>query len=98
MQQQLQNLVAREASAAALASSLSDVVGVLAEVDEGAGRIRDIARDLNTLARNDEELQMVDLRSAADSALRMAAPESGRKPASSGSTTKFRPFARARRG
>ena len=75
VQQQLQNLVAREASAAALASSLSDVVGVLAEVDEGAGRIRDIARDLNTLARNDEELQMVDLRSAADSALRMAAPE-----------------------
>ncbi len=37
VQQQLQNLVAREASAAALASSLSDVVGVLAEVATSAG-------------------------------------------------------------
>ncbi len=75
VRQQLEKLALREASAAGLAAALSNVVDVLAEIDEGAGRIRDIARDLNTLARNDEELQLVDLRSAADSALRMAAPE-----------------------
>ena len=75
VQQQVEKLVDREASAGALAAALSDVVGVLAEIDEGAGRIRDITRDLNTLARNDEELRLVDLRAAADSALRMAAPE-----------------------
>ena len=75
VQQQLEKLVAREGSAASLSAALSDVVGVLAEIEEGAGRIRDIARDLNTLARNDEDLRLVDLRGAADSALRMAAPE-----------------------
>jgi PAS domain S-box-containing protein len=75
VQQRLEKLVDREESASTLAAALAEVVVVLAEVDEGAGRIRDIARDLNTLARNDEDLGLVDLRAAADSALRMAAPE-----------------------
>ncbi len=61
--------------AAALASALAEVGATLADVDEGARRIRDIARDLNTFARNDEELHLVDLRAVADSALRMAAAE-----------------------
>ena len=75
VQQQLEKFTEREPFVGALATALSDVVGVLAEIEEGAGRIRDIARDLNTLARNDEELGLVDLPAAADSALRMAAPE-----------------------
>jgi two-component system, NtrC family, sensor kinase len=74
-QRHLEKLAQREPVAGTVASSLSEVVGILAEVDEGAHRIRDIARDLNTFARNDEELRLVDLRAAADSALRMAAPE-----------------------
>lgn len=72
---QLEKIGDREPSTRAIVASLSDVVAILAEVDEGAHRIRDIARDLNTFARNDEELRLVDLRSVADSALRMAAPE-----------------------
>ena len=75
VQRQLEALGEREPRVAALSAVLSDVVGVLAEVDEGAGRIRDIARDLSTFVRNDEELALVDLRAAAEAALRMAAPE-----------------------
>jgi PAS domain S-box-containing protein len=78
-QRQLQELGEREPSALTVAAALSEVVTVLAEVDEGARRIRDIARDLNTFARNDEELRLVDLRVVADSALRMAAPEVRRR-------------------
>ncbi|MDP9002670.1 MAG: response regulator, partial [Myxococcota bacterium] len=74
-QRQLEKLGEREPSTRAIVASLSDVVAILAEVDEGAHRIRDIARDLNTFARDDEELRLVDLRAVADSALRMAAPE-----------------------
>ncbi|MBV9950115.1 MAG: hybrid sensor histidine kinase/response regulator, partial [Myxococcales bacterium] len=59
----------------AAAGELAEIAGVLSEVEEGARRIRDIARDLNTFARDDEELRPVDLRTIADSALRMAGPE-----------------------
>jgi PAS domain S-box-containing protein len=62
-------------AARAVAAQLAEVVTILADVDEGAHRIRDIARDLNTFARNDEELRPVDLRAVADAALRMATPE-----------------------
>lgn len=68
-------LSARLPQAAPLAPALNEVVSILSEVDEGARRIRDIARDLNTFARNDDEIQLVDLRAVADSALRMAAVE-----------------------
>jgi PAS domain S-box-containing protein len=61
--------------AKAVVAQLSEVVTILADVDEGAHRIRDIARDLNTFARSDEELRPVDLRAVADAALRMATPE-----------------------
>jgi two-component system NtrC family sensor kinase len=72
---QLETLSDRDPSIRAAVTTLSEVVGILAEVDEGARRIRDIARDLNTFARDDQQLGLVDLRAAADSALRMAAPE-----------------------
>jgi PAS domain S-box-containing protein len=72
---QLEKVTDRDPSIAVMVTALSEVVTVLSEVDEGARRIRDIARDLNTFARNDEELTLVDLRTIADSALRMAAPE-----------------------
>jgi PAS domain S-box-containing protein len=74
-QHQLEELIDREPSVVAAIAALSEVVGILAEIDEGTRRIRDIARDLSTFARNDEELRLVDLRAVADSALRMAAPE-----------------------
>jgi PAS domain S-box-containing protein len=76
-QRQLEKFAERDPSGgtAAVAVALSEVVSILAEVDEGAHRIRDIARDLNTFARSDEELRLVDLRAVADSALRIAAPE-----------------------
>jgi CheY-like chemotaxis protein len=72
---QLEKLGAREPSVSGLVAALSEVITTLAEVDEGARRIRDIARDLSTFARNDEEHRLVDLRAVADSALRMANPE-----------------------
>jgi PAS domain S-box-containing protein len=63
-------------SMTALVDALSEVVLALGEADDGARRIRDIARDLRTYARaDDDEPQLVDVREAADSALRMAAPE-----------------------
>jgi PAS domain S-box-containing protein len=74
-QVQLETLGEKEPALRAVAVSLAEVVTILADVDEGAHRIRDIARDLNTFARNDEEVRLVDLRAVADSALRMAAPE-----------------------
>jgi PAS domain S-box-containing protein len=74
-QQQLEKLSVREPTTGTVAAALSEVVGILAEVDEGTRRIRDIARDLSTFARNDEELRLIDLRAVADSALRMATPE-----------------------
>ena len=69
----------REPTAAPLAKAMAEVVEILGEVSEGACRIRDIARDLNMFARNDEELSLVDLRAAADAALRMATPEIRRR-------------------
>jgi signal transduction histidine kinase len=74
-QRQLEMVADRNPAIGAVLTALSDVVAVLEEVDEGSRRIRDIARDLNTFARSDEELCLVDLRALADSALRMAAPE-----------------------
>jgi len=73
LQTQLQALTQRAPATGTVAAALSDVAGIL---EEGTRRIRDIARDLNTFARNDDEqLQSVDMRGAADSALRMAAAE-----------------------
>jgi PAS domain S-box-containing protein len=72
---EVEALGGRVPQAGPLAPALNEVVSILSEVDEGARRIRDIARDLNTFARNDDELQLVDLRAVADSALRMAAAE-----------------------
>ena len=69
----------REPATAPLATAMSEVVEILGEVSEGACRIRDIARDLNMFARNDEDLSLVDLRAAADAALRMATPEIRRR-------------------
>jgi PAS domain S-box-containing protein len=74
-QQALEKLPPSDASLVAAVGELTEVVAVLAEVEEGTRRIRDIACDLSTFARNDEELRLVDLRSVADSALRMAAAE-----------------------
>jgi PAS domain S-box-containing protein len=74
-QLQLERLGEAQPALRLVALSLAEVVTILADVDEGAHRIRDIARDLNTFARNDEERRLVDLRQVADSALRMAAPE-----------------------
>jgi PAS domain S-box-containing protein len=75
IKRRLQSLAGQDSSIDAAVTELSEMVSVLSEVDEGTRRIRDIARDLNTFARNDEELRPVDLRAVADSALRMAAPE-----------------------
>ena len=72
---EVEALSGRLPQAVPLAPALNEVVSILSEVDEGTRRIRDIARDLNTFARNDDELQLVDLRAVADSALRMAAAE-----------------------
>ncbi len=72
---QLSKRATQEPSTAAIVDQLSEVTAALAEVDAGTHRIRDIARDLNTFARNDEEVHLIDLRAVADSALRMAAPE-----------------------
>jgi PAS domain S-box-containing protein len=72
---EVEALGGRLPQAVPLAPALNEVVSILSEVDEGTRRIRDIARDLNTFARNDDELQLVDLRAVADSALRMAAAE-----------------------
>ena len=58
-----------------VAASLAEVVTILADVDEGAHRIRDIAGDLDAFSRTDGELVPIDLRAVADSALRMATPE-----------------------
>lgn len=59
-----------------LASATAEVVAVLREAEDGVLRIRDIARDLKTYARgDDEDSSLVDVREAADSALRMAAAE-----------------------
>jgi PAS domain S-box-containing protein len=71
----LEKLTDHDSSTRALVTELSGVVAVLSEVDEGAHRIHDIARDLNTFARGDEELRLVDVRALADSALRMATHE-----------------------
>lgn len=79
VQQQLETSTDRFPSTSPLAKTLSEVVDILGEVDDGARRIRDIARDLNTFARNDEEQGLVDLRAAADTALRMAAHELRRR-------------------
>jgi PAS domain S-box-containing protein len=65
----------QDPSTRALVRELSEVLAVLSEVDDGARRIRNIAKDLNTFARGDEELHLVDVRALADSALRMAASE-----------------------
>jgi signal transduction histidine kinase len=62
VQQQLETSTDRFPSASTLAKTLSEVVDILGEVEDGACRIRDIARDLNTFARNDEEQGLVDLR------------------------------------
>jgi CheY-like chemotaxis protein len=60
----------------AIAAVVADVAGVLGEAEDGARRIRDIARDLKAYARSDDEdNDLVDVREAADSALRMAAAE-----------------------
>jgi len=76
LQTQLRALTQRAPATGTVAAALSDVAGVLEEASEGTRRIRDIARDLNTVARNDDEqVQSVDMRAAADSALRMAAAE-----------------------
>jgi PAS domain S-box-containing protein len=75
MKRRLETLPDQDPATTALIAELLEVVTVLSEVDEGARRIRDIARDLNTFARNDEELSLIDLRGLADSALRMATPE-----------------------
>jgi PAS domain S-box-containing protein len=76
LQQQLQALSQRAPATVPVAAALLDVAAVLEEASEGTRRIRDIARDLNTFARNDDEqLQSVDMRAAADSALRMATAE-----------------------
>jgi two-component system cell cycle sensor histidine kinase/response regulator CckA len=74
-QHHLEDLIDREPSVVGVIAALSEVIAILAEIDEGARRIRDIARDLNTFARDDQDLRLVDLRAVADSALRMAAPE-----------------------
>lgn len=74
-EQQLESVADREPFVSGAVKALSDVVDILSEVDEGARRIRDIARDLSTFARSDEERRLVDLRAVADSALRMAAHE-----------------------
>jgi PAS domain S-box-containing protein len=76
LQQHLQALSQRAPAAGTVAAALLDVAAVLEEASEGTRRIRDIARDLNTFARNDDEqLELVDMRAAAESALRMAAAE-----------------------
>jgi PAS domain S-box-containing protein len=74
-QGRLESIAETAPAARDVAAQLSEVVTILADVDEGAHRIRDIARDLNTFARSDEELRPVDLRAVADAALRMATPE-----------------------
>jgi signal transduction histidine kinase/ActR/RegA family two-component response regulator len=79
VQEQLEEASDGQPSMGALARTLAEVVGILGEIDDGTRRIRDIARDLNTFARNDEEQGLVDLRAAADSALRMAAHELRRR-------------------
>lgn len=57
-------------------AALAEVVKVLQEAEDGARRIRDIARDLKAYARSDDEDgNLVDVREAADSALRIAAAE-----------------------
>jgi PAS domain S-box-containing protein len=71
LRRQIEKRTYREASSDA--EGLSEVISILGEVDDGAHRIREIARDLNTFARNDEALTLVDVRAAADTALRMAA-------------------------
>jgi PAS domain S-box-containing protein len=71
----LEKLTGHDPSTRALLTELSGVVDVLSEVDEGTHQIRDIACDLNTFARGDEELRLVDVRTLVDSALRMATHE-----------------------
>ena len=72
---ELEKLARQESSVTERVAELSEIGGVLSDISEGVGRIREIARDLKTFARNDEEKRPVDLRAVADSALRMAAPE-----------------------
>jgi signal transduction histidine kinase len=75
----LKDLAGRETSAEAARTALSRLSAVLTESEEGAHRIRDVAADLNMLARNDQELRLVDVRLVADAALRMAAHETARR-------------------
>lgn len=76
VQTSLAATVAQDTSLAPLASGMLEVLAVLEEAQDGTRRIRDIARDLKTYARSDDEDgNLVDVREAADSALRMAAAE-----------------------
>jgi PAS domain S-box-containing protein len=75
MKRQLESLGSPESLVASLSAALTEVVSILADVDEASRRIRDITRDLSTFARSDDEMGLVDVRVVADSALRMAAPE-----------------------
>jgi PAS domain S-box-containing protein len=76
VRQTLEPRRANDPAIASLLNALSEVVLVLGEADDGARRIRDITRDLKTYARaDDDEPELVDVCEAADSALRMAAPE-----------------------
>lgn len=59
-------------------AGLRELREVLAEAEEGAGRVRDIARDLRVLARPDDgQPRAVDLNEVIRSALRMAGPGLG---------------------
>lgn len=76
MQKSLANLSLNDPTVSQIAAALADVAGVLGEAEDGARRIRDIARDLKAYARSDDaDEDLVDVREAADSALRMAAAE-----------------------
>jgi len=76
VQRALEGPLLRDSDSQELAAAMAEVVGVLGEAEDGARRIRDIARDLKNYARgDDEDTQLVDVRDAADSALRMVAAE-----------------------
>ncbi|HXX65582.1 MAG TPA: response regulator [Polyangiaceae bacterium] len=76
VQRSLAVAAARDPALEPLAATMLEVIAVLEEAEDGARRIRDIARDLKNYARNDQEDHgLVDVREAADSALRMAAAE-----------------------